>query len=185
VIELTEQEKAEILSRCTTQSSIEYVMQRFNEPITPIRMIYTFKRATPKWPDQIFVYSVGQVDTRWWKKIRSLIQICERPGTRDESIDDHFRHRYHFFIYHNWEGLIEDEQEAGADQIFIDILTVSSKTYKILTDGTKPKSKSKKRGPTIPKTKIRKGLTGTSISPKPMDSIPGFSGLRPPDAPLA
>lgn len=119
MITLTEQEKAEILSKCKTQSDIQQVTEAFKREIKPITCFYTWKKTTPKWPEQILLYFVGQQTTRWMKKIYGMPQIASRPGTREECIDDHFRWRYKFMSYKSWKGLIEDELACGTDPDFI------------------------------------------------------------------
>lgn len=135
MLSLTEQEKAEILSNLTSQSFIDETMEQFNEPIEPITMIYTFKKGKKggKWPDQIFVYYVGKIDTRWSRKISSMPEVARRLGNREECIANHFTWRYKFLTYKNWEGLIEDEIACGSDEMFIQKLKETSLKYQFNT----------------------------------------------------
>lgn len=130
-MEYTEQEKAELLSKARSQHDINWMERCFADPIPEIVMMYRFKRAKGKWPDQIFVYYVGHVDSRWLRKIYSLIDIGKRPGNREECISNHLAYRCKFLIYNNWEGLIEDEELCGSDPAFIAALKEQSLKYPI------------------------------------------------------
>lgn len=132
-ITITEQEKAEILSKCKTQSQIDWVSFCFGNPIEEIRLAYHWKRATAKYPNQIIVY-YGDAISHYSKKNNST-PLISRPATRDECINDHFRHRMHFSIYKDWDKLVEDEILCLLDNMtpqnrkFINELRILSKKH--------------------------------------------------------
>lgn len=134
MLTLTEQEKAEMLSGANSQSVIESIMEQFEKPIKQITMIYTFKRGKKggKWPDQIFVYYVGEIDSRWSRKIGTMPEVARRPGNRDECLANHFTYRYKFLTYKSWEGLIEDEIACESSPEFIETLKQASIKYPII-----------------------------------------------------
>ena len=131
MIILTEQEKAIMLGKARHQYDIDWIERCFETEIVQITCSYRLKKAFGKYPDQIFLYFVGNVDRRWLNKIHSLPLIANRPGTRDECIDDHFRMRYKFLTYSSYELLIEDEIREGATNEFIQQIKEASKKFPI------------------------------------------------------
>lgn len=131
MITLTEAEKATLLSKAKNQHDIEWLERCFETEIKQITCSYRFKAASAKYPDQIFLYFIGDVDRRWLNKIHSLPLIASRQGTREECIDDHFRYRYKFSIYTDYDLLIEDDIAEGVSEEFIKQLRDASKIFPI------------------------------------------------------
>jgi len=131
MIELSAQEKAEILSKCKNQYHIDWITRCFERPIEQITMAYHLKRNNGvKYGDQLFIYYLHAGAASWIHKKGNTLELARRLATRDECIDAHLASRFKFMIYEDWEKLIEDDALVGdIDRAFIQKLRDLSKQH--------------------------------------------------------
>lgn len=129
MIELTAKEKEEILLLANDRNQVDWAVRMLDKPIDEMTVRVCFKKASGRYPDQIMVYFLGDVDGRYLNKIYNLPLIAQRPGNRDECINNHFAARYKFVVYTDWDILIKDEISEGADHHFIIKLQAGKNAY--------------------------------------------------------
>lgn len=133
---LTDQDKAELLSKCKDQHDLDWINRCIERPIEQIQMRFYLKHNDlKKFPDQIFIYYMVNGIGGWlYKKEKNMIYLTSRAATREECIVAHLAFRYKFLIYNSWQRLIDDEIttmqfDDVLDREFIDNLRELSKKH--------------------------------------------------------
>lgn len=127
MIILTDSEKSQILSGKGDQ---EWKRRCIEDPVEEVTAQYWFSMATKKWPNQIFIYFVCSGSAAWVrKKTVRMRHLINRPGTREECIDNHLSPRMMCMIYKEWDPLIKDEAAELGENPFVERLKELAKKH--------------------------------------------------------